>query len=64
MNDQFTKAVIEGAPIYYVKFYDYTDGMIKERGAIQGELSEFMLHDLVTEVENRLIEIKKFEQRQ
>jgi len=63
MNKKFIDAFIQNKPIYYVKFYDLTDGDTKERGSIGGTLSEFMLSDLATEAENALIVIEEFKIR-
>jgi hypothetical protein len=60
MNKEFIKAFILGEAINYVKFYDFTSGDTIERGSINDALSEFMLSDLATEAQNRLIEVKEF----
>lgn len=61
--NELREAFLKGKPIYYVKYYDLTDGMTKERGAIRGALDEFTLSDLITEAENNLIRIKEFKIR-
>lgn len=60
MKEKFLKAVKEAKGVYYVKYLDYTDGLLRERGGLRQPLSYFTLEDLYHEAEADLIAILDF----